>query len=558
MARLSLAGLGLGVLLAAPASAQDFIRGDSNGDGVVTLADSHRSLYYFFLGGEPLCEDAADFDNSGEPNISDPIKNLRYQVLNDPPPPSPFPGIGPDSGAPDSLLCDDYGGGEPVEDPAATIRVLDEVVDGEDLEATILLAVSSSKRIAGYLAEIDAGGVIAPTQVSHEAGTVSAGLFDLTGTLNAGFLAAATNPSTNRLRIGFLSSFLGAIWIAPGENEIVLEVNVCLEPGTPPGEYPLALTAGELVEYESGGRIDPELIGGTLTIAAPLPSEDCLIERTVPTSKSQLDIVFELGESSGPPGSQVEVPFLITTTDQARTQGLLFSIDFDETALELVDVTTALPRPDEQPWRYEKFQADNSDDVPGSGADEGYGTGRYAYSSFYGPESSMHFPTNEEFTALNLVFEIKPDASLGTAEVTFHDGYDFCVEGGGTINCFPVGNRLIAGQVELSPNLVSSFVLVNGLINIVPDVTIFRRGDSNGDRAVDISDALNTLGYLFLGDRRPACFDAADANDDGKLDIADPIGTLEHLFSSGGPLPPPSSEEGEDPTEDGLTCSTQG
>jgi len=552
MARLSLAGLGLGVLLAAPASAQDFIRGDSNEDGVVTLADSHRTLYFLFLGGDPLCRDAADFDNNGKSDISDPIKNLRYQVLNDAPPPSPFPGLGPDSGAPDALSCDDYGGGGPVEDPEASIRVLDTVVEGgEDLEATILLAISSSRRIAGYMAEIDAGGTIAPTQLSHEAGGVSNGLFDLTGTLNGGFLAAATNPATDRLRVGFLSSFTGEVWIAPGESDIVLEVNVCLEPGTPPGDYPLSLAVGELVEYGSGSRIDPVLLSGTLTIADPLPSVDCLIERTDPTSKSQLDIVFELGESSGAPGSLVEVPFSITTTDQAITRALSFSIDFDETVLQLIDVQTVFPRPDGEPWLSAEFQAHNEDEISGSDSGEGYSTGLYTYSSGYHADGDVAFPANEEFTALALVFEIKPDAPVGSAQVAFRDGYDHCYNADQVSRCYPLGNRLS----DFSPNLVSSFVLVNGLINIVPDVTIFRRGDSNGDSAVDISDALNTLGYLFLGDRRPACFDAADANDDGKLDIADPIGTLEHLFSSGGPLPPPSDAPGEDPTEDGITCA---
>ena len=560
MPRLSPALLGIGVLITAPAVAQDFIRGDSNEDGVVTMADSHRTLrYLFFPESGTFCGDAADFDNSGDFNITDPIKNMRYQVLNGSPPLSPFPQPGPDTGVnkydAGTFPCTEYGGGEPVEDPAATIRILDSVVEGgADLEATILLAMSSSKRIAGYMAEIDAGGIIAPTQLSHDT-DVSAGLFDLTGTLNTGFLGAATNPETDRLRIGFLSTFVGEVWIAPGESEVVLELTVCLDPATPPGEYPLALTAGELVEHESGRRIDPALIGGTLTIADPLPSGECSIERTTPTSKSQLDIVFELGESSGPPGSLVEVPFLVTTTDKAVTHGLNFSIDFDETALELVDVRTTLARPDGEPWRNEAFQADNSDAVPGSGSDEGYGTGRYSYSYWYGADEGFAFPTNEEFSALSLIFEIKADASLGTAEVAFRDGYDFCHVGGETTSCYPQGNRIVSGQAELSPHLVSSFVLVNGLINIVPDVTIFRRGDSNGDRAVDISDALNTLGYLFLGERRPACFDAADANDDGKLDIADPIDTLHHLFSGGGSLPPPSEEPGEDPTEDGITCA---
>src|SRR5262245_55940031 len=49
----------------------------------------------------------------------------------------------------------------------------------------------------------------------------------------------------------------------------------------------------------------------------------------------------------------------------------------------------------------------------------------------------------------------------------------------------------------------------------------FWRGDANKDGAIDLSDAINILGYEFLGN--PAtlpCLDAADANDSGELDIA--------------------------------------
>ena len=57
------------------------------------------------------------------------------------------------------------------------------------------------------------------------------------------------------------------------------------------------------------------------------------------------------------------------------------------------------------------------------------------------------------------------------------------------------------------------------------EITTFIRGDANGDGKVNVTDALITLGYLFLKGERPNCFDAADANDDGKINIHDPITT---------------------------------
>ncbi|MBN1443575.1 MAG: hypothetical protein JXA90_12770 [Planctomycetes bacterium] len=81
----------------------------------------------------------------------------------------------------------------------------------------------------------------------------------------------------------------------------------------------------------------------------------------------------------------------------------------------------------------------------------------------------------------------------------------------------------------------------------------FRRGDSNGDGRQDISDALATLSFLFLGRDSPGCLDAADTNDDGAVDITDAIRLLAFLFLGAAP-PPGGLECGPDETPDGLDC----
>src|SRR2546425_13266827 len=58
----------------------------------------------------------------------------------------------------------------------------------------------------------------------------------------------------------------------------------------------------------------------------------------------------------------------------------------------------------------------------------------------------------------------------------------------------------------------------------------FIRGDSDQNGEVDISDAIGTLAFLFLGGDLPYCLDALDANDDGSLDVTDVIATLAFLF----------------------------
>ncbi len=86
----------------------------------------------------------------------------------------------------------------------------------------------------------------------------------------------------------------------------------------------------------------------------------------------------------------------------------------------------------------------------------------------------------------------------------------------------------------------------------------FRRGDSNSDGRVDLSDAIFTLNYLFLGGEGPGCLDAADSDDSGSVDITDAIATLNYLFL-GGPAPPDPgpAECGLDPTDDVLACVEQ-
>jgi hypothetical protein len=86
----------------------------------------------------------------------------------------------------------------------------------------------------------------------------------------------------------------------------------------------------------------------------------------------------------------------------------------------------------------------------------------------------------------------------------------------------------------------------------------FRRGDADGDGAMEITDALVILARLFLGGGAPGCPDAADANDDGELDLSDPIAILSRLFLGGEVLPPPGAPDcGPDPTPDALPACPQ-
>lgn len=82
----------------------------------------------------------------------------------------------------------------------------------------------------------------------------------------------------------------------------------------------------------------------------------------------------------------------------------------------------------------------------------------------------------------------------------------------------------------------------------------FRRGDCNADGAIQISDAIFELAFLFGGGSVPTCDDACDNNDDGQVDISDVVYLLEFLFTSGRRPVVPGLSCGVDPSVDFLCC----
>jgi len=82
----------------------------------------------------------------------------------------------------------------------------------------------------------------------------------------------------------------------------------------------------------------------------------------------------------------------------------------------------------------------------------------------------------------------------------------------------------------------------------------FRRGDANGDGSTDLSDGVETLGFLFLGEGQLPCEDAADFNDDSSVDLADAVSLFDHLFLRGpGASLPGGAACGRDPSADGFS-----
>jgi hypothetical protein len=109
-------------------------------------------------------------------------------------------------------------------------------------------------------------------------------------------------------------------------------------------------------------------------------------------------------------------------------------------------------------------------------------------------------------------------------------------DGGGR----PCGNGMDIGAYE------------NG--DCAPSSERFVRGDANQDGAMNISDPIALLNYLFAGEANISCLDAGDVDDDREVTITDGVYCLNFLFGNGKSPVEPFERCGIDPTIDDLSC----
>jgi len=88
----------------APLTGRQFMRGDVEEDGKLTIADAIGILDLLFGEGEIDCEKKADIDDNGAIDIGDAIRLLDYIFGSGKAPAPPFPDSGVDP-TPDALPC---------------------------------------------------------------------------------------------------------------------------------------------------------------------------------------------------------------------------------------------------------------------------------------------------------------------------------------------------------------------------------------------------------------------------------------------------------------------
>jgi len=87
-------------------------------------------------------------------------------------------------------------------------------------------------------------------------------------------------------------------------------------------------------------------------------------------------------------------------------------------------------------------------------------------------------------------------------------------------------------------------------------IDTFQRGEVNGDGVVDMSDAIQTLSFIFTSAEPPSCVRAADVNADDTVDLSDAVSVLSFLFTTGRPPAAPFPGCGWDGDESPLPCES--
>ena len=146
---------------------------------------------------------------------------------------------------------------------------------------------------------------------------------------------------------------------------------------------------------------------------------------------------------------------------------------------------------------------------------------------------------NDKCVVLNGGIDCNANNILDSCDIEFGSSLD-CNENGAPDEC-EIANDSALDSDE------------NGVLDSCEEPTrpLFHRGDANGDSALDLSDSVNILDFLFVGASGFDCVEAADVNNDATIDITDVIIGLNFLFLGTGapaePGPPGLGPCGPDP-----------
>ncbi len=252
----------------------DFLRGDANADGRLSIADVKQLLNFMFSGPAPPCLDATDADDNGISDLADVVVVLQALFTGEREIPLPFPEIGPDP-TPDDLDCRKY----EISDPVVTSDVL-RLGDVEALPGDLVavpLIVRSSADLSAFQAVVRYDPAIF-TPVRPEGEALIEATFRSTafGPLpRVFFLSILEFPEEGIFRVGFLPSFIAPASIKRDEDQILLNLLGIVSPQAEHGSVTLLEFAeqetdfgvfqSEVTEYGEP-RLPGMLVNGSITV----------------------------------------------------------------------------------------------------------------------------------------------------------------------------------------------------------------------------------------------------------------------------------------------------
>ena len=114
-------------------------------------------------------------------------------------------------------------------------------------------------------------------------------------------------------------------------------------------------------------------------------------------------------------------------------------------------------------------------------------------------------------------------------EVSFNDNCGAGTESACLNVSLEAGNYSIVVSSE-EPRAAGGFSLT---LASTDETDVFSRGDGNGDGALELTDGIIVLNYLFTGGEAPGCMEAADSDNDGQISLTDAVLILSYLFQGG-------------------------
>ena len=515
--------------------AADFLRGDANGDERVTFADTWEIYSYLFRvfpdKAPPTCIESFDVNDSSAVDVLDLASCVGYLLGFTRTLPLPFPAPGPDPliGVAPTLPCDAYGGGSTLSDPQAKFEILSaHAPGGLDAEAQIVMALTNSRTAAGF------GGRLRQELLADREGTLVRRVDRIIGPENEG-QGQAQRPFVDffySISHQDLAPFL------PSDSRQVIQISVCLEPGTTAGEYALSFENAEIIDMDTARSIIPETIDGVLVVESDVASDaNCVQEATnhnrwgfpVPSDPVTK---FRIPSSLANNGDAIEIPVFAHSTGAIR--GLVMSLAFDSAHVRVLELQSDL-EVSEESFRHLDFS--NEDEYIIAAMALGVG-------------APIELTAHTDHEVLRAVVDVdSEDDAEFTTSLRFVDGAPA-----------PWGvarNEVIVSGQRFRTDSSIPLDLVDGAIVVNSDGVAFRRGTVNADDRVDLSDAVAILGFLFLGDATPQCLDALDVDDDGRIVLTDAVALLSYLFLGGAfPASPGPARCGPDMTADELDCVT--